>query len=103
VKIVAVTGETKLLVEVNTYELREITEYNWKPGYLSCNDIQLRQFKPGDEIDLPKVFKEAKELLSSFRGIAPALRQSAKRLEHLASEVEIHEPNHTLLPKKADA
>lgn len=99
-KIVAVTSSTTVLAEVSINELKTITEYNWKPPYTErFSGIELDRFKPGDVIELPKAFEHAKELLQTFRGIAPGLRQSAKRLENLASQVELHEPNHSLLPK----
>jgi len=101
-KVIAVTSERTVLVEVSISDLKRITEYKWEPGYSTGynSDLSLRSFKPGDEIDLPKIFDEAKDLLKTFRGIAPGLRQSAKGLEKLASQVELHEPDVSLLPKK---
>lgn len=102
-KVIAVTSSTTVLVEVSINDLRTITEYKWKPPYTErFSAIELDRFNPGDVIELPKAFQHAKELVETFRGIAPGLRQSAQRLENLAAQVELHEPNHSLLPK-ADA
>jgi len=91
-KVVAATGRESLLVEMSVEELKRVT--NWKNDsyYLALSD-----FRPGVQVDLVKEFNEAYSLLQSFRGIAPSLRQSAKRLENLALSVEVHEPDSSRL------
>lgn len=95
-KILAATRSDKLLVEMSTEELNEVT--NWKGPWNGSQYIENLQV--GGVVDLKREFRDAKELLTSFRGIAPALVQSAKRLENLAAQVELHEPDVSLLPKK---
>ena len=102
-KIIAATSGTTLLAEISLDEIKMITDYQWDPPYKGgWSGIDIHRFAPGDVIEMPKAFKHAKELLETFRGIAPALKQSAKRLEKLASEVELHEPDVSLLPKKGE-
>lgn len=99
-KIIAATGPEKILVEMTTSEMRTITDYKWKPiDGRSSSEIDLRAFRAGEEIPLPEIFQHAKDLLETFRGIAPGLRQQAARLSRLADEVQLHEPSHKLLPK----
>ena len=101
-KILAATNKYELLVTMTPRELATIT--GWRNPNRIADDLDLYSLgdREGKALDLCKEFSDAKALLDSCRGIAPALRQSAKRLERLASQVEIHEPDHSLLPK-ADA
>lgn len=99
-KVIAVTSRWSLLVSMTPNELSTITEWrnpNRDRDVLDLSDIGGYD---GKSFVVTKEFEDARNLLNSFRGIAPALRQSAGRLERLADEVEIHEPDVSLLPKK---
>ena len=99
-KIIAVTSRWTLLVSMTPNELSTITE--WRNPNPDRDVLDLRDIggHDGKSFDVTKEFEDARDLLNSFRGIAPALRQSAGRLERLADEVELHEPDVSLLPKK---
>ena len=96
-KIIGASGKCAILIEISPEELAIVT--NWRNPFTPRWEAHLQDLGPRT-IDLAKEFGQARELLDSFRGIAPALKQSAARLEKLASEVEIHEPDVSLLPKK---
>lgn len=96
-RIIGASGTESILVEISPEELATVT--NWRNPFSPRWEAHLQNLGPR-RIDLAKEFKEARDLLDSFRGVAPALKQSAARLERLASEVELHEPDASLLPKK---
>ena len=100
-KIIAATSHETILVEMSTREMRAITDYKWTAdqSYPHSPEITLRSFRAGEEIALSEAFEHAGKLLETFRGIAPGLRQQAVRLSRLADEVQLHEPDHNLLPK----
>lgn len=99
-KVIAATSHYELLVSMTPTELATITE--WRNPNRDRQSLDLYDIgkQGGKSFDVTKEFVAARDLLQSFRGIAPALRQSAKRLENLAAEVELHEPDVSLLPKK---
>jgi hypothetical protein len=99
-KIVGTTSINTLLVEVSIEEMRELT--CWKnPNSYNEWELDIGEgIHAGKEFSVIPDLRQAKELLNTFRGIAPGLLQSAKRLERLADEVALHEPAVSLLPKK---
>lgn len=101
-KIIAVTGPETVLVEMNVREMRAITDFRWNPdpSHPAVWMIDLRNFKPGQEVEIIKAVEYAKSILDTFRSVVPGLRQNAARLNKLASEVELHEPDYKLLPKE---
>lgn len=98
-KVVAAITSYRILVEMSTDELQWAT--TWKGNAYGPRELQ--ELKVGVDVDIKKEFQQAKALLDTFRGIAPALRDSAGRLQRLASEVEIHEPDASLLAPKGGA
>ena len=96
-RIIGASGKSAILIEISPEELAIVT--NWRNPFAPRWEAHLQDLGPRT-IDLAKEFGQARELLDSFRGIAPGLLQSAKRLERLADEVALHEPDVSLLPKK---
>lgn len=101
-KIIAATGPETILVEMDVREMRALTDFKWNPdpSRPAVWTIDLRNFVPGQEVEIFKVVEYAKSILDTFRSVVPGLRQNAARLNKLASEVELHEPDYKLLPKE---
>lgn len=95
-KIIAATSERTVLVEIHVTELRHITEWN---GMQYGNSNIFSDAKPGTVIELTPMFKNAAELVGTFRGIAPDLRSAAAKVLRMAETIELHEPDVSLLPK----
>lgn len=102
-KIIAVTGQESVLVEMSVGEMRSLTDFKWHPdpSHSASWRIELQRFKPGQEVEITKTVEYAKDLIDTFRNVIPGLRQQAQRLNKLANEIQIHEPDHTLLPKES--
>lgn len=101
-KIIAVTGQESVLVEMSVGEMRSLTDFTWRPdpSHSASWRIELQSFKPGQQVEVTKTLEHAKDLIDTFRNVIPGLRQQAQRLNKLANEIQIHEPDHTLLPKE---
>ena len=100
-KIIAVTGQESILVEMSVGEMRSLTDFKWHPdpSHSASWRIELQRFRPGQEVEITKAVEYAKDLIDTFRNVIPGLRQQAQRLTKLANEIQLHEPDAGLLPK----
>lgn len=95
-KVVGAINPYRVLVEMSNEELSTVTKWNagsqWK-------GLDLSRLSAGEEFDLAKEFRYARDLLDSFRGIAPGLESAAARIQKLADEMRSHEPDDGKLTK----
>lgn len=101
-KIIAATSQESILVEMSVAEMRLLTDFKWNPdpSQVPSWRVELQTFQPGQEVEITKTVEYAKALIGTFRNVIPGLRKQAQRLNTLADEIQIHEPDHTLLSKE---